>query len=65
MVLSRSSITDGRSADLAVTDRRSGTVIGEAGLSGLDPRRHAARVTNAPTEAAKNLIKRVKRAAFG
>ena len=26
---------------------------------------HAARVTNAPTEAANNLIKRVKRAAFG
>ena len=26
---------------------------------------HAARVTNAPTEAANNLVKRVKRAAFG
>ena len=26
---------------------------------------HVARVTNAPTEAANNLIKRVKRAAFG
>ena len=26
---------------------------------------HAARVTNAPTEAANNLIKRVKRSAFG
>ena len=27
--------------------------------------RHRARVTNAPTEAANNLVKRVKRAAFG
>ena len=26
---------------------------------------HAARVTNAPTEAVNNLVKRVKRAAFG
>ena len=26
---------------------------------------HAARVTNAPTEAANNLVKRVKRGAFG
>ena len=33
---------DGRSADLAVTDPPSGTVIGEVGLSGLDPRRRAA-----------------------
>ncbi len=27
--------------------------------------RHRARATNAPTEAANNLVKRVKRAAFG
>ena len=35
---------DGRSADLAVTDPQSGTVIGEVGLSGLDPVRRAALV---------------------
>ena len=33
---------EGRSVDLAVTDPPSGTVIGEVGLSGLDPRRRAA-----------------------
>ncbi|MYB28094.1 MAG: GNAT family N-acetyltransferase [Acidimicrobiaceae bacterium] len=36
--------TEGRSADLAVTDPPSGTVIGEVGLSGLDPVRRAALV---------------------
>ena len=36
--------TEGRSADLAVTDPLSGTVIGEVGLSGLDPVRRAALV---------------------
>lgn len=36
--------TEGRSADLAVTDPPSGTVIGEVGLSGLDPMRRAALV---------------------
>ena len=35
---------EGRSADLAVTDRQSGTVIGEVGLSSLDPVRRAALV---------------------
>ena len=35
---------DGRSVDLAVTDRPSGTVIGEVGLSRLDPVRRAALV---------------------
>ena len=35
---------DGRSVDLAVTDPPSGTVIGEVGLSGLDPVRRAALV---------------------
>ena len=35
---------EGRSADLAVTDRRSGTVIGEVGLSSFDPVRRAALV---------------------
>ena len=34
--------TEGRSVDLAVTDPPSGTVIGEVGLSGLDPVRRAA-----------------------
>ena len=36
--------TEGRSADLAVIDPPSGTVIGEVGLSGLDPVRRAALV---------------------
>lgn len=35
---------EGRSADLAVTDRQSGAVIGEVGLSSLDPARRAALV---------------------
>ena len=35
---------DGRSVDLAVTDPPSGAVIGEVGLSGLDPVRRAALV---------------------
>lgn len=35
---------DGRSVDLAVTDPLSGMVIGEVGLSGLDPVRRAALV---------------------
>ena len=35
---------DGRSVDLAVTDPPSGTVIGEVGLSALDPVRRAALV---------------------
>lgn len=35
---------EGRSADLAVTDRQSGVVIGEVGLSSLDPARRAALV---------------------
>ena len=35
---------DGRSIDLAVTDRRSGTVVGEVGLSRLDPVRRAAMI---------------------
>ena len=35
---------DGRSVDLAVTDPPSGTVIGEVGLSRLDPVRRAALV---------------------
>ena len=34
--------TDGRSVDLAIADPRSGTVIGEVGLSGFDPVRRAA-----------------------
>ena len=34
--------TEGRSVDLAVTDPPSGTVIGEVGLSALDPVRRAA-----------------------
>ena len=33
---------EGRSADLAVADRQSGTVIGEVGLSNFDPLRRAA-----------------------
>ncbi|MYG98302.1 MAG: GNAT family N-acetyltransferase [Acidimicrobiaceae bacterium] len=33
---------EGRSVDLAVTDRQSGAVIGEVGLSGFDPARRAA-----------------------
>lgn len=33
---------EGRSVELAVTDKPSGTVIGEVGLSGLDPVRRAA-----------------------
>lgn len=33
---------EGRSADLAVADRQSGTVIGEVGLSSIDPVRRAA-----------------------
>ena len=33
---------EGRSADLAVTDRQSGAVIGEVGLSSIDPVRRAA-----------------------
>ena len=36
--------TEGRSVDLVVTDPPSGTVIGEVGLSGLDPVRRAALV---------------------
>lgn len=35
---------EGRSVDLAVTDRPSGAVIGEVGLSGFDPVRRAALV---------------------
>lgn len=35
---------EGRSVDLAVTDRQSGAVIGEVGLSGFDPARRAALV---------------------
>ncbi len=35
---------EGRSADLAVADRQSGTVIGEVGLSSFDPVRRAALV---------------------
>ena len=35
---------EGRSADVAVTDRQSGAVIGEVGLSSLDPVRRAALV---------------------
>lgn len=37
-------VAEGRSVDLAVTDRASGEVIGEVGLSGLDPVRRAALV---------------------
>ena len=37
-------VAAGRSVDLAVTDRRSGEVIGEVGLSGFDPVRRAALV---------------------
>lgn len=36
--------TEGRSVDLAVTDRQSGAVIGEVGLSRFDPVRRAALV---------------------
>ena len=36
--------SEGRSADLVVTDPASGAVIGEVGLSGFDPARRAARV---------------------
>ena len=35
-------VAEGRSVDLAVTDPSSGEVIGEVGLSGLDPSRRAA-----------------------